>query len=235
MSAIDLTDRYNTNAYMRGGPSAWANPRILNPVSRGYIHHTAGFYTSPMQLRKADATEAHERAEIDAIALDHATRFGIGPGYVYLVFPSGRVYAVGKWGTHRAHTKGRDPDTKKHHNEIGIGVCAVGNYETEHPTTAMTSAIAKTMKEVEGHAGRKLPWTGHGETPTVNAQGVAYSQATLCPGKNLLAWLHTHLNERDRPIPIRPEAPTTSQVEAARALLKEAKSRIEAAERLLGA
>lgn len=183
---IDLTSRYATVAFMRGGPGAWTNNRTLNPVSRGYLHHTAGWYGPRLTER---ATEDQERQQIDAVAADHFTRFGIGPGYVYLVFPSGRSYAVGKWGTHRAHTKGRDPITKKPHNVIGIGVCAFGNYEDEQPTQAMLRALAETMQEVESYAGRTLPWTAHGQTPTVDSAGNNLPQGTACPGKNLIAWL----------------------------------------------
>lgn len=209
--AIDLTNRYATSSYMRGGVTAWSNNRTLNPVSRGMLHHTAGWYLKKLGT---NASEKEETAEIDAIARDHFNRFGIGPGYYYFAFPSGRLYAVGKWGTHRAHTKWFDPDTRKYHNRIGIAICAVGNYEDDKPTKQMLTAIEEGIREVEGFAGRKLPWTGHGRTPSVDAGGSPVIQGTLCPGKYLLSWLDSYLEARNKPIEIRPKPLKATDVSA---------------------
>lgn len=206
MATIDITHRYNNVAYMRGGTGAWANNRTLNPVSRGMIHHTAGWYTKKLG---PTATENEEVQEIDRIAADHFNRFGIGPGYFYFAFPSGRLYAVGKWGTHRAHTKGHDPETGKYHNQVGIAICAVGNYEDDKPSTALLGALAAGIHEVEDIAKRKLPWTGHGETPTVG-----FTQSTACPGRHVQAWLTAYLVGRETPAPTVPKPVGKSDIAA---------------------
>ena len=104
--AIDLTDRYFATEFMRGGVARWKLDRTAWPCRAIVLHHAAGWYGPPLG---PDASRRDEEQRIHSLARDHHARFGIGPGYHYVAFPSGRLYAVGKAGTQRAHTKGRNP------------------------------------------------------------------------------------------------------------------------------
>ena len=178
---IDLTNEFDSAAYMEG--ASWALDRGEFPVRAIPVHHTAGFYGRELG---PDASEAEEGAQLFSMAADHHSRFGIGPGYNYVAFPSGRLYAVGKAGTHRAHTKGRNPETGERWNVDGIAVCAMGNYEQGEPTQALLQAIRQAVTEIRGFSfARVAPAYPHGRIPTVNSAGVAFSQATDCPGRNL--------------------------------------------------
>ena len=126
--AIDLTDRYFATEFMRGGVARWKLDRDAWPCRAIVLHHAAGWYGPPLG---ADASRRDEEQRIDSLARDHHARFGIGPGYHYVAFPSGRLYAVGKAGTQRAHTKGRNPETGERWNIEAIGVCALGDYERD--------------------------------------------------------------------------------------------------------
>ena len=139
--AIDLTERYFATEFMRGGVARWKLDRNAWPVRAIVLHHAAGWYGSPLG---PDASRREEEERIHSLARDHRARFGIGPGYHYAAFPSGRLYAVGKAGTHRAHTKGRNPETGERWNVDAIGVCALGDYERagrDQPSPGLREAI----------------------------------------------------------------------------------------------
>jgi hypothetical protein len=94
----DLTERYEEPQYYEGDIARWTLERVDQPVRAIVVHHTAGWYGRALT---AAAMSQREIEQIDALARDHRTRFRIGPGYHYLVFPSGRVYAAGR----TAHTR----------------------------------------------------------------------------------------------------------------------------------
>ena len=206
---IDLTNRYHTSEYMRGGPDAWRISRNATPYRAIPVHHTAGWYGETLH---ADATEAQEIAQIDSMARDHRSRFGIGPAYVWVIFPSGRGYAVGKVGTHRAHTKGRNPETGERWNVEGCAVVFFGNFETERPTPEALATFDQIVAEIRGwpFTVPAAPIHPHGLIPTVNSQGVPFPQGTSCPGRHLLAQLRAEPE---------PEPPPQIDVEAANAAL----------------
>jgi len=221
MTTTDLTDRYCLDAYMEGGPPRWAVDRARQPVRAAILHHTAGWYGRPLD---ASATVAEEIAQADALARDHRARFGVGPGYHYLAFPSGRVYAVGKWGTQRAHTTGRDPATGERWNVQAIGVCAFGNFEDERPAAGTVAGVRAALAEVNRIAGRVLPVIAHGETPSTDASGRGFAQATACPGVHLLRAL------------ARPDRGTPdADIEAVRRAVHDAQGRLAEAAALLEA
>ncbi|KKM57024.1 hypothetical protein LCGC14_1551090 [marine sediment metagenome] len=184
MTTIDLTDRYHIARYMRGGLAVWTLDRGDFPVEAGILHHSAGTYGGV--VLDADSPETVERDQLDALARDHYARFGIAIGYHYVLFPSGRLYAVGKWGTQRAHVKGRNPITTQRWNIDAIGIVAFGDFEKEAAGEALREAIESAVAEVRDIAGERVPVHGHGLTPTVNSAGVKYRQGTMCPGRNLL-------------------------------------------------
>ena len=191
--AIDLTDRYFATEFMRGGMARWRLDRDTWPVRAIVLHHAAGWYGPPLD---ADASRREEEERIRSLARDHHARFGIGPGYHYVAFPSGRLYAVGKAGTHRAHTKGRNPETGRYWNVEAIGVCAFGDYERsgrDDPTPGLREAIEEAVETIRGFRFTlpNLPVFGHGATPTVKASGESAPQATSCPGRRLTPLLAT--------------------------------------------
>lgn len=191
--AIDLTERYFATEFMRGGVARWKLDRDAWPVRAIVLHHAAGWYGPPLG---PDASRHDEEQRIHSLARDHRARFGIGPGYHYAAFPSGRLYAVGKAGTHRAHTKGRNPETGMRWNLEAIGVCALGDYERagrDEPTTGLREAIEEAVEEILGFRFilPDVPVFGHGMTPTVNASGDPLPQATSCPGQRLSPLLAT--------------------------------------------
>jgi len=183
---IDATAYFNTGEFMAGGPERWAlaAPPEVHAV---LLHHWGGWYGPRLD---AKATPSEEFAQIVGCARDHRERFGIGPGYSLNVFPSGRVWAVGKHGTHRAHTAGREPQTRERWNVVGRAVAVAGDYETEDVTVTLARGIRDAIAEVTRWpgAGRNLPVFEHGLTPTVDSAGVMFAQATPCPGRNLAAW-----------------------------------------------
>ncbi len=218
--AIDLTDRYYAVAYMQGGTGPWTISRVQYPVRAIPLHHTAGWYGAKLG---ANATQAQEEQQIESIARDHRERFGIGPAYNYFVFPSGRVYAAGKVGTHRAHTKGRNPNTLNPWNYDGIAVCAVGNYEVEQPTPQLIAGIRTAVDEIRSFGfvyAPDIPVFGHGVIPTVDSQGKSFSQATACPGRFLLPIVGT-LNQF-----VTPEIVAKGHLDRAEQLLDEARGAI---------
>ena len=189
--AIDLTDRYFATEFMRGGAARWKLDRDAWPCRAIVLHHAAGWYGSPLG---ADASRQDEERRIHSLARDHHSRFGVGPGYHYVAFPSGRLYAVGKPETQRAHTKGRNPETGVRWNVDAIGVCALGDYERagrDEPSPGLREAIEQAVEEIRGsrHTLPGAPVFGHGAIPTANASGAPLPQATACPGRRLIPLL----------------------------------------------
>jgi hypothetical protein len=183
MSIQDRTARYNDSAYMEGGLERWQLDRAVYPVRAVVIHHTAGFYGPSLGV---NATETEELVQLDELATHHRGAWGIGPGYHYAVFPSGRGYAIGKFGTHRAHTKGRAAAwPNQHWNWIALGVVAFGNYQVEAPSKELVATLSEVYDEITTFAGR-VPVAIHRAAPTVNASNVSFSQNTLCPGSRLV-------------------------------------------------
>ena len=214
---IDLTDRYNQERYMRNGTGTWWLNRETQPVTAVVMHHSAGYYGA------FTGTAAGEVTQLDRMAADHRERFGIGPGYHYAAFPSGRLYAIGKYGTQRAHTKGRDPAVLRRWNEQAIGVVAMGDYELSPPTGAMVAALLAATHEVtllSRAAGQPVPEVYfHGLVPTVTMRGQSYSQSTACPGQWLRQAYHLAPPEA-KPVPRPSDAPGLSAFEQRRAVYR---------------
>ncbi len=185
---IDLTDRYHTSEYQRASTD-WSVDRTDEPVRALVIHHTAGFYLG-LTLTESSSGLA-EVAQIDALAQDHAHRFGIGPGYHYAAFPSGRLYAIGKYGTHRAHTKGRNPETNNWWNREALAIVAFGDYQANPASSKLWTAITKGIEEIRGYTTPTLTITGHREVP-------GNPSISQCPGDNLMVRLDNSTNPTER-------------------------------------
>jgi hypothetical protein len=186
-SPLDLTGRFDADGYRRGARVRWALVRAHEPAQLLVLHHAGGWYGAPLG---ADARVEEEQAQLDALARDHAARFGIGPGYHYAAFPSGRAYAVGMWGTHHAHVRGRDPASRTPWNRVAIGVVARGDYEAGRPTPALVVALGAALREASELAGRPVALLPQGG-PAVNAAGAVLPPSTRRPGR----WLIERLGE----------------------------------------
>ena len=147
-----------------------------SPCAPLVLHHAGGWYGIPLG---AGASVEDERAQLDALARDHAARFGIGPGYHYAAFPSGRAYAVGKWGTHRAHVRGRDAASRARWNRLAIGVVALGDYDQARPSPALLTALGTALREASRLAGRPVALLPHGGVPAVDGAGALLPPSTL--------------------------------------------------------
>ncbi len=181
--AIDLTGRYHLPRYQRkfnrrGQRIDWTVDRSSEPVLALMIHHTTGYYLGV--TLDENATRAQEVAQIDAMADDHRNRFGIGPGYHYAAFESGRLYAIGKYGTHRAHVKGINPATQNLWNRESLAIVGFGNFQRDQVLPRLWAAITEGIREVNKFVGEDLTLYGHREVPGNPTQ-------TSCPGDYLMA------------------------------------------------
>ena len=181
----DLILRYDHPTFFRGEREGWEVDRGDEPVSALTFHHAAGMYGGVGNM--TSLAVQWEIEQLDLLAQHHRTAFGIGPGYHYAVFLSGRAYSIGPWGTHRAHTKGRRPDGVLW-NRVALGVVAMGDWDENEPPLPLLAALKEVYDDVTSYAG--AVYTGvHGLMPTVNSAGVPYSQETACPGRFLRAAL----------------------------------------------
>ncbi len=188
---IDVTERYNTDQYMRGGPAAWAIEEPMPEVTGIMVHHWAGWFGPVLN---SYASPELELQRLDALADFHSTAWGIGPGYNLVAFPSGRLWAVGKHGTHRAHTKGRRPlsappdGPRMKWNYVGRAVVAAGNWQDEEPPQLLVDALRDGVQEIRSWPGVSPTANvyAHRNVPTVSMNGTLLNQATLCPGEKLL-------------------------------------------------
>lgn len=155
--------------------STWTTRRVPSkvkalrkPVAMIEFHHTAGTF-------KAAATPAQEKAHLRQIEEFHIYKRNMSAiGYNYLIFPSGRVYEGRGWkvGAH---------DEK--HNSEAVGICFVGNYETQTPPTAMMLASRQLIDYLRdrGFIKSGAKCIAHGE------RRLGGDGSTACPGTKLEA------------------------------------------------
>ena len=115
--------------------------------------------------------ERQHMTTLDQIAVN---RGFLGISYIFIVFPSGRVWKGRGFNREGAHTYG--------YNDKAVGFVAVGNYEVNPTTPKLIDGfgnlicMARKRKRVTKDASVK----GHRDMPNA---------ATACPGKNLYAKL----------------------------------------------
>jgi hypothetical protein len=122
------------------------------------VHHSAG-----------------ERGDAAAFDVMHRARGWDGVGYDFVIgngtaSPDGSIETTFRWREQRdgAHVKGW--------NDVAIGVCLVGDFETADPTPAQRAALVRLLR----HLRRRFAISpqrvvGHG----------TLDGGTLCPGKRL--------------------------------------------------
>ena len=169
-----------------GGVSA-ASPAANAPAASGSFHVTdvpdpalrnRGWKTIVLHH---SATRGGDVATIDAEHRKHRDRSGnpwLGIGYHFVVgngqkMADGEVQATFRWHKQLpgAHAGNRD------HNDNGIGICLIGNFDQAPPTDRQVAAVRSLVKTLaERYAITRDGLVRHSDV-----------QATLCPGK-LFPW-----------------------------------------------
>lgn len=138
------------------------------------IHHTA--MAASHLMRGSLSSSA---AELRMIQSQHQSSRGWADiGYHFLIDPAGRVFEGRSLRWQGAHA-GRDERTGRNFNPGNIGICLLGNFQTERPTPAALNALEGLIETLQGRysiARREL-------------YGHEHFRTTECPGRNLAAWL----------------------------------------------
>ena len=123
--------------------------RPLSQIKKILVHHSATATGTP-----------------EAFARYHVEHNGwAGIGYHYVIDATGKVYKTQAATTICNHTA--------KHNESGLGICLIGNFEQTTPTPAALKALVELCKELMKAYSINAVW-GHKELVK-----------TVCPGKNL--------------------------------------------------
>lgn len=123
-------------------------------IKRIIVHHTAT-----------------EQTTWDNVARYHVEHNGWpGVGYHYGIKPNGEVAYLGDIRTIRYHAGVANADS--------IGVCFMGNFMTDKPTSAALGSFARLQVSLEHQLGRHLEVQGHRDVGQ-----------TACPGDNLYSVL----------------------------------------------
>lgn len=123
--------------------------RSLNVITRIIIHHSA--------------TSSGDVQSFHRYHIDNNGWYGVG--YHYVILKDGTVQQGRPLDVQGAHAGGNNADS--------IGICLVGNFETEQPTAAQYQALADLISFVESLLGRSLSIQLHSDVNN-----------TACPGKN---------------------------------------------------
>jgi hypothetical protein len=97
------------------------------------------------------------------------SELGFYIGYHYYIEKDGKVFQGRADTEDGAHTSG--------HNQQSIGICLMGNFETEIPTKAQLDALESLVKDKKKQYNISKIY-GHRQLGN-----------TLCPGKNLFGWV----------------------------------------------
>ena len=129
------------------------------------VHHSAGNYGNIEFLQKVHR-ERQSKDPIDAIPYHFIIGNGKGLEDGEIASDARKKYNI--WG---AHVSGKNIDR----NARGIGICLIGNLETNQITEKQYQALVKLTKELMGTY----------NIPVNNVTGHGYTQgeSTKCPGK----------------------------------------------------
>lgn len=137
---------------------------IAMPTPELWLHHTAGDDDAGDNRQWADDVAGIQAYHMDA-------RHWSDIGYSFLVDQSGQVWEGRGAGVAGGHTKGR--------NTVSHGICAIGNFEIEHPSPEMIASLARLVAH-----GLLAGWWATGIT---GAHRDAPGAATACCGQNLVS------------------------------------------------
>lgn len=145
--------------------STWTPPVPARDWQYIVIHHTAGEVGSV-----ASINEEHLKKK------DKNGKPWLGIGYHFVIgnghgMPDGAIETTFRWKEqlHGAHAGSSDPK----YNQVGIGVCLVGNFENHPPSPKQLAAVKRVVKTLKGAYG----------IPGQNVVGHKDLKSTECPGK----------------------------------------------------
>ena len=161
------------------GRASWSarspDPARMEPNRGPYslitIHHSA--MAHPVRLSGSAGDSARAVREIQRSHMEGQSYGDIG--YHFLVDPFGRVFEGRDLRWQGAHSGGAN-------NEHNIGICLIGNFQTEHPTRAALDALTRLVGELR-RANR---------IPAANVRAHNQWKETACPGRNLLPWVRAY-------------------------------------------
>jgi N-acetyl-anhydromuramyl-L-alanine amidase AmpD len=141
---------HNLTAALPKGKGSYKT-RLLSEIDTIVVHHSA--------TRQGDAR---------AFARYHIENNGWpGIGYHYILDKSGRCYKCQPANVVSYHASG--------YNSCSIGVCMVGDFDSEQPTQAQLDALVELCRElVRAYGIRQV--VGHREVPGTHK---------TCPGRNV--------------------------------------------------
>ena len=146
--------------------------RTSQDWNRITVHHSA------MSSGSIHGANVHAVASLlQKIQGEHMSGNGWGDiGYHYLIDPDGRVYEGRRLEFQGAHAGNHDLNHKN------IGVCLLGNFETEQPTSRALSSLRGLIDELRGRY----------RISASRVYGHSDFKNTACPGHHLLAWVRTY-------------------------------------------
>jgi hypothetical protein len=164
--------------------SADAAPAYVPPsVTATSSSRPVGKWAPPVSSRRWQYIVIHHSASYSGNAAtfdkDHRNKGWDELGYHFVIDngnggPDGKVEIGTRWSKQKqgAHAK----TARNEYNEVGIGICLVGNFEAGRPTAlqqaALTELVAWLMDTYDIPASRVM---GHRDT----------GRQTLCPGRNM--------------------------------------------------
>lgn len=148
--------------------AAAADPRNMRRASGRWnwitVHHS---------VFSADGNDLEASLEtVRRIQREHRNGRGYADiGYHFLIDRAGRVIEGRSLAWQGAHAGGQ--------NNVGnVGICLLGNFETEHPTPAALRSLERLIVELQ----REL------HIPRRNVRPHRAWKETDCPGQNLMPW-----------------------------------------------
>lgn len=179
---LDVRPRSSWNA---ASPKTWDIDRSNGRWSRITVHHTAMLARN---LRGVSAaTAGYAIAQIQSQHMD--VNGWADLGYHFMIDPDGRVWEGRSLQYVGAHAS-RDPNTGANHNLGNIGVCLLGNFEQEDPSSAALASLESLLdglRQQHGIAHRQV--FGH-----------THFKATDCPGQRLLPWVQAYQRAGSGPV-----------------------------------
>ena len=173
-TASSSVDGVVPRAAWRARPVGTNINRATGGWNRITIHHTA---MDARHLYRASASSS--AAELRLIQRQHQDANGWADiGYHFLIDPSGRVFEGRSLHWQGAHA-GRDSATGRNFNEQNIGICLLGNFQTERPTPAALDSLEDLIATLSRQNG----------IARSSIYGHQHFKGTECPGRHLASWL----------------------------------------------
>lgn len=156
--------------------------RLLTDIKFVTIHHTATGLAQNINDLKSQANAIERYHKDKAIANSWSAKTDGEYGYYwieyhYLIAQDGSFLQVQDTKWMRIHagdwSKGKDS-----HNQHGVAICFVGNFEKDTPSEASLKTAGWLINRLEKAIKKEVYVKGHREVSLV---------ATACPGKNLFA------------------------------------------------